>query len=302
MENQNQEQKKKDSNKIYFLIAVIFALLGTNAYLFLQKNKSEKKIVAAVDEKTALQAELEKLELELEQANTTSSELSEELKTKDEELKAKIAQLRVALNKGKLTADELNKAKEDIKQLRYFVEKYTNDIEELKQENAMLTSQRDSLKTAVGNVSRVAQSLSKANDSLSSRVKQGAALKTSFVQVTPLRVRSNGKESVVNRASNTQKIKISFTINPNALADKGMHDVYLRVVDPAGNLIIGEGGIFSVDNQEYQYTYKTSLEFSGEAKSYTIDWSNNTPFESGTYTVILYSGGSIMGRGTFSLK
>ncbi len=298
----NQEQKKKDTNKIYFLIAVIVALLGTNAYLFLQKNKSDKRIVTVSDERTALQAELEKLELELEQANTTSSTLSDDLKSKDEELKAKIAQLRSALNKGQLTSRELEKAREDIKQLRYFVTKYTSDIETLQQQNVALTTERDSLKSTVSNVSRVAENLSKVADSLNTKVQEGAALKTSYMQITPLRVRSNGKESSVTKANAAQKIKVAFTINPNALAETGMHDIYMRIIDPAGNLITGEGGLFTANKQEYQYTYKTAVEFSGDAKSYTIDWSNRAPFEAGAYTVILYSGGGTMGRGTFSLK
>ncbi|WP_353133864.1 hypothetical protein [Pseudopedobacter sp.] len=299
---ENQEQKKKDTNKIYFLIAVIVALLGTNAYLFFQKNKSDKRIVTVSDERTALQAELEKLEVELEQATTTTTQLSDDLKVKDEELKAKIAELRTALNKGQLTAGELQKAKEDIKQLRYFVTKYTDDIEILQQKNASLTSERDSLKATVSNVSRVAEDLSKANDSLNTKVKEGAAIKTSYVEIGTFRVRSNGKETQVTRANTAQKIKVAFTINPNPLAFKGMHDIYMRVMDPAGNLIIGEGGMFIANNQEYQYTYKTALEYNGEAKSYVVDWANRAPFEAGTYTVILYADGGTMGRGTFSLK
>ena len=118
---ENQAQKKKDTNKIYFLIAVIVALLGTNAYLYFQQTKSNQRIVTISDEKTALETELEKLETELEQANNSSGELYEELKVKDEELKAKIKQLKAALAKGTLTAGELSKAKEDVKQLRYFM-------------------------------------------------------------------------------------------------------------------------------------------------------------------------------------
>ncbi|WP_232456815.1 hypothetical protein [Pedobacter psychrophilus] len=101
---ENQEQKKRDTNKIYFLIAVIVALLGTNVYLYFQKNKSDQRIVTVSDEKTALTTELEKLETELEQANNSTTELSTDLKAKDDELKAKIAQLKIALSKGTLTA------------------------------------------------------------------------------------------------------------------------------------------------------------------------------------------------------
>lgn len=299
---ENQGQKKRDTNKIYFLIAVIVALLGTNAYLFFQKSKSDQRIVTVSDEKTALQTELEKLETELDQANSNSGQLSTELKAKDDELKAKIAQLRDALSKGKLTAGELAKAKEDVKQLRYFVSKYTSDIEELKKENAALTGERDSLKTTVSNVKQLANNLSKANDSLYSKVKAGAALKTTYVRVVAYKIKSSGKEVEVSRANPAQKIKVSFTVNTNPIADKGSHDIFMRILDPAGNLMIGEGGTFNANNEELQYTYKTAIEFNGDAKTFTIDWTNKNNFVSGTYTVILYADGATMGRGTFSLK
>jgi hypothetical protein len=299
---ENQVQKKKDTNKIYFLIAVIVALLGTNVYLFFQKSKSDQRVVTISDDKTALQTELEKLETELEQANNSSGELSEELKVKDEELKAKIAQLRVSLNKGQLTAGELSKAKEDVKQLRYFVNKYTIDIEDLRKQNVLLAGERDSLKTTVNNVTQRADNLSKANDSLFVKVKAGAALKTSAVQIAAFRNRSSGKETSVTKANTAQKIRVNFSINPNPIAEKGNHDIFIRVIDPSGNLIIGEGGAFRANDQDLQYTYKTAIEFNGEAKSFNIDWTNNTPFEAGTYTVLLYADGYTMGRGTFSLK
>lgn len=301
MENQEQK-KKKDSNKIYFLIAVIVALLGTNVYLFFQKNKSDQRIVTVSDEKTSLQTELDKLETELEQANNSTGELSQDLKAKDEELKAKIAELKIALSKGTLTAGQLAKAKEDVKQLRYFVGKYTSDIDELTKKNAVLTGERDSLKSTVNNVKQLATNLSRSNDSLNMKVKAGAALKTSSVAIMAFKIKSSGREVSVTRANTAQKIKVQFTINTNPIAEKGTHDVYMRVLDPAGNLIIGEGGTFMANDQQLQYTYKTAVEFNGEAKMFTLDWTNRNAFEQGNYTVILYADGYTMGRGSFNLK
>ncbi len=299
---ENQEQKKRDTNKIYFLIAVIVALLGTNVYLYFQKNKSDQRIVTVSDEKTALTTELEKLETELEQANNSTTELSTDLKAKDDELKAKIAQLKIALGKGTLTAGELAKAKEDVKQLRYFVGKYTSDIDELTKKNAALTGERDSLKTTVSNVKQLADNLSKANDSLYTKVKAGAALKSSQIQIGAFRIKSSGKETDVTKANTAQKIKVMFTVSTNPIAEKGNHDIYMRILDPAGNLIIGEGGSFNANGQDLQYTYKTAIEFNGEAKTFTLDWTNRNNFDIGTYSVILYADGYTMGRSTFNLR
>ena len=39
MENPSGQPSKKNSNVIYFLIVVVLALLATDVYLYLQKNK-----------------------------------------------------------------------------------------------------------------------------------------------------------------------------------------------------------------------------------------------------------------------
>ena len=50
MENPKQEQPTgKDSNKIYFLVAVILALLGTNTYLFFKDKKIPAKMFEHLD-------------------------------------------------------------------------------------------------------------------------------------------------------------------------------------------------------------------------------------------------------------
>ena len=169
MENQTEQQPKKNSNVIYFLIVVIIALLGTDVYLYIKKNDSDVKVVYQNDEKTRLQTELDSLEAQIEQVNAGRSRLSAEMQAKNDSLVSKIKVLRSELAKGKLTYAELNKAQEDIKQLRYFVTKYTADIEELKKENTNLATERDTLKTNLTTVSEKATNLEKQNQDLNSK-------------------------------------------------------------------------------------------------------------------------------------
>lgn len=305
MENQSGQTPKKNSNVIYFLIVVVLALLGTDVYLYLQKNKSDVKIVYQDDERNRLKIELDSLEAQIEQVNTGKAKMSTELRAKNDSLQSKIKVLRQELAKGKLTAAELGKAQEDVKQLRYFVTKYTADIEELKKQNTNLTSERDTLKTNLATVSDKATTLAKQNDDLGSKVKIAQALKTGSVNIVAYKVKSSGKEVDVTRASPAKKIKINFTVAENSLADKALHDVYVRVIDPTGNLITdGSSGTFTADGQDLQYTYKTSIDFKDDGTTYTIDWVNPTPpFQKGTYSVLLYSDGSAMGKtASFTLK
>jgi len=275
MENQTGQTPKKNSNVIYFLIVVVLALLATDVYLYLQKNKSDTKIVYQNDERTRLQTELDSLEAQIEQVNSGKAKMTVAMKAQTDSLKAKINVLRTELKKGKLTVAELADAQESVKQLRYFVAKYTADIEELKKQNTSLTAERDTLKTTIKTVNQKDSTLSKQNQDLGAKVKVGSAIKLATADIVAYKVKGSGKEVDTKRASPAKKIKINFTVASNDIAEKGMHDIYIRIVDPTGNLITGtDAGNFSADGQDLQYTYKTSIDFKNDGSSYTIDWLN----------------------------
>ena len=268
-----------------------------------QKNKSDVRIVTQQDEQTQLKRELDSLEAQVEQVSAGKAKMSTELTAKNDSLRAKIQVLRTQLAKGKLTKAELSKAQEDVKQLRYFVTKYTADIEELHKQNATLTTERDTLKSNLATVAKKADTLAKQNQDLDAKVKVAQALKLATSNIVAYKIKSSGKEVDVTRASPAKKIKINFTVASNSIATKDLHDIYIRIIDPTGNLITPtDGGTFSADGQDLQYTYKTSIDFKDDGTQYTIDWVNPAPFQKGTYTVLLYADGGTMGKTGFTLK
>lgn len=304
MENTYPEQTpKKDSNKIYFLIVVIAALLGTNVYMAYRDRKKDDLVVTITDEKSKMEVEIDKIEAELDKATNANIQLTASMQEEQDLARQKISELRDQLQKGQLTQGELAKAKKDVTQLKYLVNRYTADIDALKKENRALSVERDSLKTTVGNVSARATELEQKNTELSSKVKVASALKVASIGVTPLRIRNSGKETDVSKASTAKKLRVSFTAADNPIAEKGMHDIYMRIVDPSGNLVISDNSsLFSADGEELQYTYKTAIEFANDGKVYNIDWTNPYKFQKGTYTIVLYADGYTMGKSTLTLK
>jgi len=303
MENQTSQTPKKNSNVIYFLIVVVLALLATDVYLYLQKDKSDTKVVYQDGEKTRLQTELDSLEAQIEQVNMGKTKMSASLQAKNDSLKAKIRVLRGELAKGKLTVAELAKAQEDVKQLRYFVTNYTAQIEELKKQNTTLATERDTLKTNLVTAAKKDSDLTKQNQDLGTKVKVASALKVATINVVAYKIKGSGKEVDTKRSSVAKKIKINLTVASNAVAEKSMHDIYVRVIDPTGNLITGtDSGTFNADGQDLQFTYKTSIEFKDDGSGYTIEWMNPVAFQKGSYTVLLYADGYTMGKTSFELK
>ena len=304
MENTYPDQApKRDSNKIYFLIVVIVALLGTNAYLFFRDKKANERIVTITDEKSRMEVEIDKIEAELDKATNANVQLTANMQEEQDLARQKISELREQLQKAQLSQGQLAKAQEEVKRLKYFVNKYTADIDVLKRENKALSVERDSLKTTVGNVTAKATELEQKNTELSSKVQVASALKVANIAVTSLKVKNSGKETDVNRANSAKKLRVSFTAADNPIAAKGMHDVYMRIIDPSGNLIVSDNSsLFASDGEELQYTYKTAIEFANDGKVYNIDWTNPSSFQKGNYTIVLYADGYTMGKSSITLK
>jgi hypothetical protein len=177
------QQPKKNSNVIYFLIAVVVALLGTDVYLYTQKNKSDVKVVYQNDEKTRLQTELDSLEAQIEQVNAGRAKMSATMQaTKRFAHVSKIRVLRCRAGERQAKPSPTwAKAQEDIKQLRYFVTKYTADIEELKKENANAGHRARYFKDQPGDrLAQKATDLEQKNQELDSKVKVASAIKGSY--------------------------------------------------------------------------------------------------------------------------
>jgi DNA repair exonuclease SbcCD ATPase subunit len=293
---------KGDRNKIYFLIVVIAALLGTNAYLFFKDKHESQRFVNVNTEKDRLELEVEKIEVELDKVNSINVSLNDKLISEQRLAREKIAQLKQALQKGTLTQEELSQAQNKVRELREFLQVYNEDIMKLKRENFHLKSEMDSMESDALSANQEAEALAKRNEELSAKIKTSAALKASNINVTAFRVKSSGKNIEVTKASTAKKLTVNFEIVPNQLAAKDYHKIYLRIFNPSGNLIADEANMFEADGQEMQFTSATSISFNDDNTSYKMDWINPGAFVKGVYSIILYADGYTMGRATIELR
>jgi phage shock protein A len=296
MENTNEFQESKKSNtKIYLLLLVVLALFTTNAILYIRNKKADERVVQLSDDKTRMQTEIDKIEADLDKANSNYAAFSDSMKNEQQSAREKISQLREALRKGELTQKQLILAQEDVKQLRYFVAKYVADIEVLRQQN-------DSLKTSVAAANEQVRSLEGQNKDLNKKVSAATALKAFGVSVTAVRIKSSGKESSVSKADPAQKLNISFNLVDNDFAQKTLHTIFMRVLDPNGNVVGATGNSTLASGETINFSYKTAIEFANDGRTYTLGWNNPEAFVKGEYTITMYADGYVLGTGKISLK
>lgn len=302
MSDKNDIVNKGDRNKIYFLIVVIATLIGINAYLYVKDERQSERFVSINTEKDRLKLEVEKIEFELDKSNNLNMVLTEKLQNEQSSARKKIAELKLSLEKGSINKKILDNAQREIRELRQFVKMHNEQITHLKKENLSLKTQRDNLQEFANSESIKANKLAKKNAELTAKVKTSASLKAGNVQIFAYRVKSSGKSFEVTRASTAKKLSVKFNIVPNPLAEKNYHKIYLRIFDPAGNLIADEDNMFEADGQEMQYTSSTTILYNEDNLIYTMDWVNPNVFISGNYSVILYADGFTMGKASTTLR
>ena len=293
---------KVDRNKVYFLIIVIAALLGINAYLYFKDKQQSSRFVTVSTEKDRLNLEVEKIEAELDKVNSLNVTLSDKLQEEQKLARDKIAELRTALQKGKLTQGDLDEAQKQITALKEFVKNYNDQINRLEKENSYLKSERDSLKNSSEVITQKAEELEKENENLNAKVKVGEALKTSNISISAYKVKSSGKLVLVTKANAANKFVINFSIASNELATKNFRKVFLRVFDPAGNLIANDNDFFEANGQQMQYSNKLQISYNNDDTIFNVDWTNPKEFIKGTYSVILYCDGFEMGKAQILLR
>ncbi len=296
------EEVRKDSTKIYFFVVAIVALLATNVYFYVKYKNTGDQVYELTGEKVNMQAEIDRIEAEMDRLTDETIEINAALKASQDSVRSTISSLRHQLEQNDLSQEQLAEARQEINQLKQQVSQYKTEIEQLKNQNDRLRSERDELRREVSSSSDRAEALEELNTDLADKVKLASALKISNILVNGVRERSGDKESIETRARRADKLQITFTITDNPLAEKGMHDVYLRVIDPNGNLRTADYGLFEINGNQIQYTYKTAVEFVNDGASYTIDWKDTKPFQKGTYTILLYAGNAMMGQGSVVLK
>lgn len=296
------EENKKDATKVYFFLVAIAALLVTNAYFYIKYKNSGDVLYELTTGKVNMEAEIDRVEAELNRLSVENVELTEALKAAQDSVRTGITKLREQIAQRDLTKEQLALAQAELNRLKAEVASYSREISELKGQNAELVTERNQLQAEIDHSSERLAALEEQNADLASKLRLASALKVSEFRIHAIRERSRNRETQEDRAKRVDKFNVSFNIVDNPLAEQGSYDVYLRVIDPNGNLRTENNEFFEVDGAQMQYSYKTTIDFTNDGESYTLGWIDPKGFQKGTYTILLYANNSVMGQSSIVLK
>lgn len=305
---------KKDNGRNILTAILVIALLGTWGYIIFDKNKTRQQtdeltsqIVNSDSAKNELQRELDDAALRLDALKTSNVKADSLLKTKDKDIEALRSRAQSILNDKNATTAQLAEARRLIAQLKGNIETYTAQIDSLTVANTQLTEvnrkvtrQRDIVQKGYDSASQVIQQKEDVID-------VGSTLHASGFSIEGIKEKNSGKEKVTTTAKRVDKLKISFTIDENRITQSGPKDIYVCITSPDGTPVtvdaLGSGTFTTRDGINKSFTKKIQINYvQGQKQPVTVEWSQNSKFQTGNYKIEIYNNGFKIGEGTRSLK
>lgn len=323
--------RKNASLPIWALLTMI-VLVVLSGYLWFKNSQLNSEFKKQQSE---LQ-DLEKVNTELDQDYQASLETLESMKGDNEELneliesqKKELAAQKEKVNNLIWSKRELNKARDEISNLKTMTESYVAEINTLKEENELLSAENASLaqKNATLNTQYVAastenaslktnntelntknESLASENTGLSRKVNMASAIKINHLSLTGYSINSDGsKKKKKRRAKRMNMLEACIITETNMVVESGPQQFYLRIVDPLGEVLISENDGSGITKNELnqtdvRYSVGKIVTYNQEDLETCIPLKPETKIIGGDYLVEIYNNGYMVGHGTFKLK
>jgi len=308
------EENKEKRNRLavilpWALVAILTVLNGFFIYNYFKTDHklavTEEELYDTKDAKNSLDSLLKITTNELQSYKGQNASLDSLVSQKDNDLKVYADRIKRLLAQDRVSKADLDKAMEEIEQLRYYKRKYVTQIDSLSGQIVLLNRENDNLKGSINNQKRNNENLSVENAGLKNKVAIGAKLNTLSLAVTGIKLRSNGKEKETMKAKQVEQIKLTFKIAENYVSEKGNKDIYLKITTQDGTTLYNQTtgtATIKFQGEESLYTQKKTIDFTQEAQDVIMYWAKGSEFASGKYKAELFSEGFRIGTVEFELK
>ncbi|HYG39466.1 MAG TPA: chromosome segregation protein SMC [Cytophagales bacterium] len=307
-ENENFNVEKK-SNKRFFLIAIIIVLLIINAvkfYLDYRDSKEKDEIISSKN-------------VELEQTYDKLENVSQELEGKIEEIKRlggnvdsliliqkELEADKIALKRsGAIAKKNYDEIKDKLEGYEYLLRQKDQEIEQLKAHSKVLFEENKDLKTQKNVLSDSISKIAQTREQLAEKLATASVLKAENINVVAISDKGKEKDGGEYKSKQIDKIKVSFNLAENKVAKIEGKEILLSIVDPNGSPLydVSTGsGTFVFNGKEQFYSAKQEILFDNTMQQLSFIYDKGSEFDKGSYKVDIYAEGNKIGTSSFVVK
>ncbi len=290
------ENQRNNSNLKVIIAVLAILLVASLLYMYKMSNDSKTTQTTLVDEKTAVMNDLTALKATYDKAIAENTSMSDELIAERE----KVVKLMADLEKSKGDTASLAKYKTRFFALEKEQKGLIAQVEELKKQNAMLTTQRDSTMVVLDSSRTYNKVLVGKNEELSKTVEKGSKISVLNLKTAAYKMRNSGKQIATEKASRADVLKVSFTVAENQIAKAGDKTYYVQVIDSQNN-VLGDKKTATFGDQSLTYSFTTSVAYDNKTVAVSQDLPGKN-FAKGTYFVNIFDNNELVSKSSFVLK
>lgn len=289
-ERRERRQNGGDLQKTVWVLVGIAALLAVAlAWVWIQKSSlvSDLKL-----EKTELTEQIESLQKDYEALSSDYDAINSQLDSSREEISQLVERIKKtdATNRAKMRQYE-----RELGTLRSIMRGYITQIDSLNNLNHQLTEAAAKARKDAAESRRQNVKLTSKVENLESQVAAGAVLKARNFSLEAY----NASDKVTDRSSRVVMMKVNLSLLENELAPKGPVTVYVRILDPAGNVLSdGHGAMIG----DMPATASREVDYEGAELDMSIYVNNIPSFTKGVYTAEFYTLQSKLGTAETLLR
>ena len=302
-EAQSSRKSKDNGKNILIAILVILVILsGIKLYRdSVDRSKKSEEILLLSEDNSELNMRLDsmayQLELRIQEITTLGGDVDSLVSIKDQLIQERNSD-------KKRTAAEIASLNKKIDGYSALLRDKDKEIIKLRELNEQLYAENKDLKQSKAEVEEEVVKLNIKQTELEEKVNIAAHLRAENIVIAG--VNSRGRERVGEfRNRQVDKLKVSFNLADNKVAEHGPRYIYVQVFTPNNQVIfdVARGsGTFNIDGREEFYTAVQDIFFDNTQPELTYFYEKGSDYSSGTYTVKIYADDFEIGSETFVVR
>jgi hypothetical protein len=304
---EKESSQKKDQNKNIIIIVLVLLVIisGIKLYTdYVDRTKKTEEILILSTENNDLNKRLDSVTYQLDLRIKEIEKLGGDVKA----LEAVRDQMMAERNSSKQrTNSEIAALNGKINNLNGLIARKDQEIVELRAANQQLFAENEDLKTNKAQIEEEVAQLNIQKQDLQAKVDVASMLKAENIAISA--VNSRGKERVETtkdfKNKQIERLKVSFNLGDNKVAQKGPRNVYVQVLGPNSQPIfdVAKGsGTFMINGAEQFYTVKQDIIFDNSEQDLVFYYEKGSDYVSGTHEVKVFVDNYQVGSKTFTVK
>lgn len=305
METNHQDKPKKAENGKNILIVVLTILViisGIKLYAdYRDKTKKSEEILILSEENNDLNRRIDSITFQLDLRIQEIEKLGGDVKALEEMKEQLIAERN---SDRRRSAGEIAALNRRIDNYARTLQEKDAEIIQLRAVNEQLVTENQSLRRTQAQIEDKVVELNQKQQDLQEKVNVAAVLRAENINVTAVNSRGREREDGF-RNRQIEKLKISFNLADNKVAEHGNKDIYVQVLAPNNQPIfdVAKGsGTFTIDGREEFYTVHQDINFNNTKQTLTYFYEKGSRYAPGTYEVRIFAEGHQIGNRTFEVK